>query len=163
MKNIILTKVIFYMFVTLFIQVFVPAFYYNGVYVVSDILIIFLTYLGFFYGRFYTIILGFIAGLTQDLVSNIDILGSMAFTKSIISFGLGGLFLYRNVWSIYFRMAYIFFIYFVHFFLFNFIKYSGVPISLFTVLKIVLLNSILCFMLLIIIDKVFFNKGILSR
>ena len=163
MKNIIFIKLVFYMFVTLFIQIFVPSFNYNGINVVADILIILLTYLGFFYGRFYTIILGFIVGFTQDLVAHIDILGTMAFTKSIISFGLGGLFLYRNVWSIYFRMAYIFLIYFIHFFLFNFIKYSGVPISLYMVLKIVLLNSILCFMLLIIIDKVFFNKGILSR
>ena len=71
----------------LVVQIFIPVFNFNNLDVVADILIIFLTYIGFYYGRFYTIILGFIFGITQDLITQIDLLGAMALTKSIIGFG----------------------------------------------------------------------------
>ena len=81
-------------------QIFIPAFCFNDLDIVADILIIFLTYLGFYYGRFYAIILGFIFGITQDFINQIELLGAMALTKSVIGFGLGTLALYRNIWSI---------------------------------------------------------------
>ena len=74
--------------VVLIAQIFIPAFNFNNLDIVADILIIFLTYMGFYFGRFYTIILGFIFGITQDFITQIDLLGAMTLTKSAIGFGL---------------------------------------------------------------------------
>ena len=75
----------------LIVQIFIPAFNFNNLDIVADFMIIFLSYMGFYYGRFYTIILGFIFGITQDFLTQIDLLGAMAFSKSTIGFGLGTL------------------------------------------------------------------------
>ena len=91
----------------LVVQIFIPVINFNNLNIVADILIIFLTYIGFYYGRFYTIIIGFIFGITQDLITQIDLLGAMALTKSAIGFGLGTLALYRNIWSAKTRMLFI--------------------------------------------------------
>ena len=81
------------------LQIFIPAITFYNLRVVPDILIIFLSYLGFYYGRFFTIIIGFLLGLSQDLITQLELMGAMAFTKSVLGFGLGTLNLYPNIWS----------------------------------------------------------------
>ena len=128
MMNKSFIKVILLIVVVLSVQIFIPAFSFNDLDIVADILIIFLTYIGFYYGRFYAIILGFIFGITQDLITQIELLGAMALTKSVIGFGLGTLALYRNIWSIKSRMLFIFLIYFLHFLIYYFLKFNGISI-----------------------------------
>ena len=146
--------------VVLCIQIFIPAFSFNDLEIVADILIIFLTYIGFYYGRFYTIILGFIFGITQDLITQIDLLGAMALTKSAISFGFGTLALYRNIWSAKSRMLFIFLMYFLHFLIFYFIKFNGVSIPISISFQMVIIHSLLSYLILFIIEKSFFVHGI---
>ena len=149
--------------VVLIVQFFIPAFNFNNLDIVADILIIFLTYMGFYYGRFYTIIIGFIYGITQDLITQIDLLGAMALTKSAICFGLGTLALYRNIWSVKFRMLFIFLMYFLHFLIFYFIKFNGVSIPISISIQIVVIHSLISYILLFIIEKSFITHGITSK
>jgi len=155
-------QVILLTLAVLIVQLYIPAFSLNDLDIIADILIIFLTYMGFYYGRFYTIILGFIFGITQDLITQIDLLGAMALTKSAIGFGLGTLILYRNIWSAKSRMLFIFLMYFLHFMIFYFIKFNGVSIPISIFIQVIVIHSLLSFIILLIIDKSFFSPGVTS-
>ena len=156
-------KVILLIVVVLCVQIFIPAFSLTGLDIIADILIIFLTYTGFYYGRFYTIIIGFIFGITQDLITQIDLLGAMALTKSAIGFGLGTLALYRNIWSTKSKMLFIFLMYFLHFSIFYLIKFNGVSIPIAISIQVVVIHSLLSYLLLFIIEKSFVTHGITSK
>ena len=158
-----LIKIILLIVVVLCVQIFIPAFSLNGLDIIADILIIFLTYMGFYYGRFYTIIIGFIFGITQDLVTQIDLLGAMALTKSAIGFGLGTLALYRNIWSAKTKMLFIFLMYFLHFLIFYFIKFNGVSIPISIAIQIIIINSLISYFVLFIIEKTIIANGITSE
>ena len=149
--------------IVLIVQLYIPAFSLNDLDIIADILIIFLTYMGFNYGRFHTIILGFIFGITQDLITQIDLLGAMALTKSAIGFGLGTLILYRNIWSAKSRMLFIFLMYLLHFMIFYFIKFNGVSVPISISIQVIVIHSLLSFIILFVIDKSFFSHGVTSN
>ena len=144
-------------------QIFIPAFSFHNLKIVPDILIIYLTYLGFYYGRFYAIILGFIFGITQDFITQMELLGAMAFTKSALGFGLGTLVLYRNIWPKHIRLLFIFLMYLLHFFIYFFIKFNGVHIATPVYIQVIVILSLLSFTILFIIDKSFIKHGVTSR
>ena len=158
-KNIAI-QIIILIIIVMCMQIFIPAFNFYNLVIVPDILIIFLTYIGYYYGRFYVIILGFFMGISQDFVTQVELMGAMAFTKSAIGFGLGTLALYRNVWSGNIRMFFIFLLYNLHFLIYYFIKFSGVPISSSIYIQVVLIHSLVSFAILFVIDKSFFNNEI---
>ena len=160
MNNKIAIQIIILTIIVMCIQIFIPAFNFYNLVIVPDILIIFLTYIGFYYGRFYVIILGFFMGISQDFITQVELMGAMAFTKSAIGFGLGTLALYRNVWSGNIRMFFIFLLYNLHFLIYYFIKFSGVPISSSIYIQVILINSLVSFAILFVIDKSFFNNEI---
>ena len=160
MNNKIAIQIIILTIFVMCIQIFIPAFNFYNLVIVPDILIIFLTYIGFYYGRFYVIILGFFIGISQDFITQVELMGAMAFTKSAIGFGLGTLALYRNVWSGNIRMFFIFLLYNLHFLIYYFIKFSGVPISSSIYIQVVLIHSLVSFAILFVIDKSFFNNEI---
>ena len=160
MNNKIAIQIIILTIIVMCIQIFIPAFNFYNLVIVPDILIIFLTYIGFYYGRFYVIILGFFMGISQDFITQVELMGAMAFTKSAIGFGLGTLALYRNVWSGNIRMFFIFLLYNLHFLIYYFIKFSGVPISSSIYIQVVLIHSFVSFAILFVIDKSFFNNEI---
>ena len=160
MKNKVVLQIVIMTIVVMCIQIFIPAFNFYNLVIVPDILIIFLTYIGFYYGRFYVIILGFLIGISQDFITQVELMGAMAFTKSAIGFGLGTLALYRNIWSGIIRMLFIFLLYNLHFLIFYFINFSGVPISSSIYIQVVLIHSLLSFAILFVIDKSFFNNKI---
>ena len=56
MKYKVALKIVIMTIVVMCIQIFIPAFNFYNLVIVPDILIIFLTYIGFYYGRFYVII-----------------------------------------------------------------------------------------------------------
>ena len=160
MNNKIAFEIIILIIIVMCIQIFIPVFNFYNLVIVPDILIIFLTYIGFYYGRFYVIILGFFIGISQDFITQVELMGAMAFTKSAIGFGLGTLALYRNVWSGNIRMFFIFLLYNLHFLIYYFIKFSGVPISSSIYIQVVLIHSLVSFAILFVIDKSFFNNEI---
>ena len=144
-------------------QIFIPAFSFHNLKIVPDILIIYLTYLGFYYGRFYAIILGFIFGITQDFITQMELLGAMAFTKSALGFGLGTLALYRNIWPKHIRLLFIFLMYLFHFFIYFFIKFNGVHIAIPVYMQVIVIYSLLSFTILFIIDKSFMKHGVTAK
>ena len=160
MKYKVALQIVVMTIVVMCIQIFIPAFNFHHLVIVPDILIIFLTYIGFYYGRFYVIILGFLIGISQDFITQVELMGAMAFTKSAIGFGLGTLTLYRNIWSRNIRMLFIFLLYNLHFLVYYFIKFSGVPISSSIYIQVILIHTLLSFAILIVIDKSFFNNKI---
>ena len=160
MNKKIAIQIIILTIIVMCIQIFIPVFNFYNLVIVPDILIIFLTYIGFYYGRFYVIILGFFMGISQDFITQVELMGAMAFTKSAIGFGLGTLALYRNVWSGNIRMFFIFLLYNLHFLIYYFIKFSGVPISSSIYIQVVLIHSLVSFAILFVIDKSFFNNEI---
>ena len=158
MNKIIALKIILLIVIIMCIQIFIPAFNFYNLVIVPDILIVFLTYIGFYYGRFYAIVLGFFMGISQDFITQIELMGAMAFTKSAIGFGLGTLALYENIWSGNIRMFFIFLLYNLHFLIYYFIKFSGIPISSSIYIQLVLIHSVVSFAILFVIDKSFFNN-----
>jgi len=163
MKDKFSVQIIIMTMVVMCIQIFIPAFNFYKLVIVPDILIIFLTYMGFYYGRFYVVILGFLFGLSQDFITQVELMGAMAFAKSAVGFGLGTLVLYQNVWSAKSRISFIFMMYILHFFIYYCIKFNGVPISAYIQTQIILINSLLSFSILFVIDKSFFNNSITSK
>jgi len=144
-------------------QIFIPAFSFHKLKIVPDILIIYLTYIGFYHGRFYAIILGFIFGITQDFITQVELLGAMAFTKSALGFGLGTLALYRNIWPKHIRLLFIFLMYLLHFLIYFFIKFNGVHISISVYMQVIVIHSLLSFTILFIIDKSFMKHGVTAK
>jgi len=160
MRYKVVLQIVVMTIVVMCIQIFIPAFNFYHLVIVPDILIIFLTYIGFYYGRFYVIMLGFLIGISQDFITQVELMGAMAFTKSAIGFGLGTLALYRNIWSGNIRMLFIFLLYNLHFIVYYFIKFSGVQIPSSIYIQVILIHTLLSYAILIVIDKSFFNNKI---
>ena len=142
------------------VQIFVPVININGLDITPDILIIFLSYIGYYYGRLGTIIMGFLLGLMQDFVTQFELIGIMAFVKSLIGYCLGTMALYRSIWHRNTRILFIFIIYVFHFFIYYYIKLNGTTVSNLLFLKIIIIQTILCFSMLLIFDKSIMKNGV---
>ena len=160
MNSSVITRVIFLSIILLILQIFIPVININGLKITPDILIIFLTYIGYYYGRLETIIMGFLLGLIQDFVTQVELIGIMAFVKSLIGYGLGTLALYRSIWHRNFRIFFIFIIFLLHFYIYYYIKLNGITISNLLFPKIILIQTILCFFILIIFDRSIMKNGV---
>ncbi len=93
-------------------------------------------------------------------ITQVELLGVMAFAKSILGYGLGTMALYQSIWSKNFRMFFIFIIYILHFFIYYFIKFNGEPVSNILIIQIIFIHSILCFFILWIIDQSIIKNGV---
>ena len=142
------------------VQIFVPVINISGLDITPDILIIFLSYIGYYYGRLGAIIMGFLLGLTQDFVTQVELIGIMAFVKSLIGYCLGTMALYRSIWHRNTRILFIFIIYVFHFFIYYYIKLNGTTVSNLLFLKIIIIQTILCFSMLLIFDKSIMKNGV---
>ena len=155
-------KIVLLLILILIFQLFIPIMNIGGIIIVPDILIVFLTYIGFYYGRLEAILIGFFLGFIQDFATQLDLLGSMSLIKSIIGYSLGSLALYRSIWNIKFRLAIIFLIYILHFILFYFISLNGLMIGGIIFCQIVFCQSVLCFCILLFFDRYIMTNGILK-
>ena len=160
MNSSVITRVIFLALIILVLQIFIPIINFNGLEMTPDILIIFLTYIGYYYGRMETIIMGFLLGLIQDFVTQFELIGIMAFVKSLIGYGLGTMALYRSIWHRNFRILFIFIIYLLYFYIYHYIQLSGTAISNLLFFKIIFIHTILCFSILLIFDKSIMQNGV---
>ena len=160
MNSPVITRVIFLSIIMLVLQIFIPVININGLEMTPDILIIFLTYIGFYYGKLETIIMGFLLGLIQDFVTQYELIGIMTFVKSLIGYGLGTMALYRSIWHRNLRIIFIFSLYFLHFYIYYFIKLNSITVSNFHFLEIIFFHTILCFAILLIFDKSIMKNGV---
>ncbi len=155
-----ITRVIFLSIIILVLQIFIPVININGLEITPDILIIFLTYIGYYYGKLETIIMGFLFGLIQDFVTQYELIGIMAFVKSLIGYGLGTMALYRSIWHRNLRILFIFSLYFLHFYIYYYIKLNRITFSNLHFLEIIFFHTILCFAILLIFDKSIMKNGV---
>ena len=153
MKHTFSLPFIGFIILVLVLQTYIPGFSIRGEKIVPDLLLIYMVYSGFLYGRLPCIFIGFSFGLVQDFASHYEIIGAMAFTKSLTGFGLGSLALYRNVWPPVIRAFTIVAIFLLHFLLYFFIKFNGTPASVFILLQLATLHSLVGFIILWILDK----------
>jgi len=160
MNSSVITRIIFLSIFILIIQIFIPVININGLEITPDILIIFLTYIGYYYGKLETIIMGFLLGLIQDFVTQYELIGIMAFVKSLIGYGLGTLALYCSIWHRNLRIIFIFSLYFLHFYIYYYIKLNSITVSNLHFLKIIFFHTILCFAILLIFDKAIMKNGV---
>ena len=156
----IVIQVIVLALIVLVLQIFIPVININGLEISPDILIIFLAYIGYYYGRLETIIMGFLLGLIQDFVTQYELIGIMAFVKSLIGYGLGTMALYRSIWHRNLRIIFIFSLYFLHFYIYYYIKLNSITVSNFHFLEIIFFHTILCFAILLIFDKSIMKNGV---
>ena len=155
-----ITRIIFLSILMLVLQIFIPVININGLEITPDILIIFLTYIGYYYGKLETIIMGFLLGLIQDFVTQYELIGIMAFVKSLIGYGLGTMALYRSIWHRNLRIIFIFSLYFLHFYIYYYIKLNRITFSNLHFLEIIFFHTILCFAILLIFDKSIMKNGV---
>ena len=160
MNSSVIIRFIFLSIIMLVLQIFIPVININGLEITPDILIIFLTYIGYYYGKLETIIMGFLLGLIQDFVTQYELIGIMAFVKSLIGYGLGTMALYRSIWHRNFRIFFIFIMYLLYFYIYNYITLNGTTISSLLFIKIIIIQAILCFSILIIFDKSLMKNGV---
>ena len=109
----------------LIIQAFIPKIYLGlNIYIVPDIILVYMVYLSLIHERYYMIILGFILGFLQDVISQISLMGLFAFNKAIIGYILGTISLYNKVWNNYLKVFFIFCTFFIHFFIAYYMMYD---------------------------------------
>ena len=149
MNSSFLIQIKFLAIIVIVLQIFIPVINMNGLDITPDILIIFLAYIGYYYGRMEAIIMGFLLGLTQDFVTQVELIGIMAFVKSLIGYCLGTMALYRSIWHRNTRILFIFIIYVFHFFIYYYIKLNGTTVSNLLFLKIIIKYVNLFFILFI--------------
>jgi len=140
------------------LQIFIPGFLLEGIIIIPDLLLIFMVYTGILYGRFYCIIVGFFFGLIQDFAMHYDIIGAMAFTKSIVGFFFGSLSLYRNIWTPIIRAFIILGIFLLHFIIFLSLQFNGVYVGAILFYQVALLNTFTGFFILLLLDKSIFRS-----
>ena len=155
-------KILVISIIIIIFQLFIPVINISGIEFSPDLLIIFLTYIGYYYGRLEAIILGFLFGIIQDFATQFELIVVMSLIKSLIGYCLGTMALYRDIWHRNFRLLIIFSIYLFHFIIFQsiFMNSTAAPELLF--IKIILIQSILCFFILIVFDKSIMRNGILK-
>ena len=104
--------------------------------------------------------MGFLLGIIQDFATQFELIGIMTFIKSLIGYALGTISLYRSIWGRNFRIFYIFIIYLLHFYIYYYIKLNGTTVSNLLFLKIILIQTLLCFTILLIFDKSIMKNGV---
>jgi len=138
----------------LIIQAFIPRMYLGfDMYVAPDIILLYMVYLSFIYQRYYIILLGFLFGFFQDIVSQINLFGLFAFTKTITGFLLGTIGLYDKIWNNQVKILFIFFSFFTHFFITYYMMYDRLSTPFTHIFKYSIIQSLLSIVLMLIVNR----------
>ena len=140
----------------LIFQAFSPSIYIGrDIYIIPDIILVYLAYLSFsiIHERFYLVIIGFLLGFSQDLISQVNLIGLFAFSKTIVAFLLGTISLYDKIWSKHIKILVIFLIFFVHSFLSYYMMYDRLLTPFGFIFKYSLIQSLLTIVLVYVVDK----------
>ena len=149
--------------IVLLFQSIFPVINFQSFKITPDFLLIILTFYSLRNNRFYCVIIGFLIGSLQDFLSQIDLIGAFAFIKSFAGFILGSLNEYLSFLSRKLIFGFIFLIYVIHFSIFYFFRFNNVIIDLFLLSKIILINSVINFLIFILVDKILFNSLLIKE
>lgn len=144
------------------LQMVFPSIYYNNFKISPDFMLLLLTYLAFRMDRFSCVIIGFILGILQDTISQIELFGIYAFIKSCMGFALGSLRGIVNIWPKSFIFILILTTYLLHFAFYYFIKLNGTATSILIGGNLVLMHTTINIGFIFLLDKFFFQSGLLK-
>lgn len=136
------------------LQFYIPTISFSGdIQLFLDLLLIYLAYLSIGQERYHVIILGFSIGLFQDFISQNNLLGIFAFTKTIAAYFLCLLSKYDRVWSYGIKLLYLFLIFKFHYILTTYLMFdrSFTPFSY--IIKISFIQTVFMIVLTMIINK----------
>ena len=85
-------------FIILFVQVYFPIINIGKIKVQPDIILLYITIISILYGRFPGIVLGFILGLFQDFITQVELLGVFSLSKPIAAYFIGSIFNHKTIW-----------------------------------------------------------------
>ena len=138
----------------IFAQLYTPKVYMGfNTFMVPDFFLIYLTYLSIYNTRLFLILIGFLLGFIQDIISQYHLLGLFAFTKTITAFILGTLYKYDKIWKKNIKLLFLFLTYLFHFILSSYFMFERSITPIAYILEISLLQSIWMFLILYVVNK----------
>jgi len=120
----IINKIIKY-FIALILLVFIQMILSHFFLFSPDMILIFLVFNSLKIDRSEAIIIGFLFGLSQDFISQYELLGINSLTKTFLTFFIGSIKLYYNVWSSFLRKVVVQLSILLYYFMFFFITDNG--------------------------------------
>jgi rod shape-determining protein MreD len=159
MKTII--NYLFTFIIVILLQAYFPVITISGNPIKPDFFLLLLTYIAIIKGRFVAIIIGLSLGLLQDFITQSELLGFFAFTKSILGYLLGSLFEYKTIWRNNTKMLFIIFVYLIQYIIYIYIFNSGIDLLFFIEMKLVLINLVVNISFLWFINKYMFNSKLI--
>ena len=140
-------------FILLF-QFYVPSIVFsNHIILFPDLLLIYLAWVSKLYDRHQVILIGFSIGLFQDLVSQSDLLGLFAFTKTISGFLFGILSKYNRVWNDTIKIIFLLLIFQIHYMFGCYMMFDRTFTPFLYIFKVSFIQSIFMLVLLMIINR----------
>ena len=135
-------------------QLYIPSYVFTSdIMLFPDIILIYLVYLSCLYERYQVIIIGFILGLLQDFISQSNLIGLFAFSKTIAGFMLGLLSKYDRVWNKKIKLGYLFFTFQIHYTLACYMMFDRNLSSIAFTLKSSILESMFMLIFLLVVNK----------
>ena len=145
---------IYILFFLIIAQLYIPSYVFSSdIMLFPDLILIYLVYLSFFYERYHVIIIGFILGLFQDLISQSSLIGLFAFSKTIAGFMLGLLSKYDRVWNNKIKLGYLFFTFQIHYIFACYMMFDRNFSSMAFTFKSSILESMFMFILLLVVNR----------
>ena len=140
--------------IILVVQVFIPKMHLGfDMYIAPDIILLYMVYLAFILQRYHIILLGFSLGFIQDIISQINLFGLFAFSKTIVGFLLGTIGLYDKIWNSQVKILFIFFAFFTHFFITYYMMYDRLSTPFSHIFQYSIIQSLLSIVLMIIVNR----------
>ena len=153
MINSYLNHKFFILFFIFIAQLFAPKIYILNHSIATDLFLIYLSYLSTHNSRSYIIILGLIFGFIQDIITQYELLGLFAMTKTSIGFILGSLNNYNKIWNKKIKMLFLFLTYLLHFIISSYLMYDRSVTPMSYILQLSFMQSIWTFLVVCIINK----------
>ena len=145
---------IYILFFLIIAQLYIPSYVFSSdIMLFPDLILIYLVYLSLFYERYHVIIIGFILGLFQDLISQSSLIGLFAFSKTIAGFMLGLLSKYDRVWNNKIKLGYLFFTFQIHYIFACYMMFDRNFSSMAFTFKSSILESMFMFILLLVVNR----------
>ena len=142
-------------------QIYFPRIYIFETTLSIDLLLVLLTIYAFQYKRTYCIIIGFLFGICQDMISQANLIGAFAMAKSISGYALGSLNSFDKIWMKKIKYAYIFAIYMIHNSIYYYLKLFSV-IEFLLAIKIIFIQSFVLLILLELVNVFIYNRKLIK-
>ena len=128
----------------------------NSLFLYSDLLLIYLTYLSITKRIYIIIIIAFFVGIFQDLIIQNETVGLYSLLKVLAVYSISYLNKVKTLWNMTFKYLYLLIVYFLHYFIYHFIFVEQMT----TILSFfILFEAILNLFLFIVLDKVLSKKS----